>query len=122
MEKAEQGRVFIGLGGNLPHPEFGPPRQTLEAALAELGRRGVAVRRVSPWYETAPVPVSDQPWYVNAVAELKTDRAPAALLDLMHAVERSLGRTRESGVLNAARTIDLDLIEQIDSTVIMKKD
>ena len=39
-----------------------------------------SVRRVSPWYRTAPVPASDQPWYVNAVAEVATDLAADALL------------------------------------------
>ena len=54
---------------------MGLPAQTLEAALRELGRRGVRVLRVSPWYRTAPVPASDQPWYVNAVAEVATGPA-----------------------------------------------
>lgn len=109
MENTNSGRVYIGLGGNLPHPEFGPPRQTLEAALAELGRRGVPVRRVSPWYETAPVPVSDQPWFVNAVAEVAWDGPADGLLAALHAVEDLFGRVRS--VPNAARLIDLDLLD-----------
>jgi len=42
--------IFIGLGANLPHEQYGSPRQTLEAALVELGRRGVRTLQVSPWY------------------------------------------------------------------------
>ena len=76
MKNTRQSRVFIALGANLEHPVHGPPRRALEAALEELGRRGgIVVRRVSPWYRTAPVPASDQPWYVNAVAELRPDGA-----------------------------------------------
>jgi len=83
VENAGQGSIFIGAGANLSHPVHGAPRQALEAAFAELGRRGVSVIRVSPWYRTAPVPVSDQPWYVNAVAEVVTKLAPAArMIDL----------------------------------------
>jgi 2-amino-4-hydroxy-6-hydroxymethyldihydropteridine diphosphokinase len=106
-----QGRnaIYIGLGANLPHPQYGAPRQTLQAALAELDRRGIRPRRLSPWYRTAPVPISDQPWYLNAVAEVSTDLAPDALLAEMHRVEADFGRVRS--VRNAARFIDLDLLD-----------
>ena len=109
MENTGQSPVYIALGANLDHPAWGPPRRALEAALAELGRRGVAVRRVSPWYRTAPVPASDQPWYVNAVAEVATDLPADRLLALMHEVEDAFGRVRT--VPNAPRMIDLDLLD-----------
>lgn len=109
MESTGESSIFIGLGANLDHPTYGAPRRVLEAALEELGRRGVAVRRISPWYRTAPVPASDQPWYVNAVAEVATDLPADRLLVLMHAVEDAFGRVRT--VPNAARRIDLDLLD-----------
>ena len=109
VENTGRSRVFIALGANLEHPIHGPPQRVLEAALEELGRRGIVVRRVSPWYRTAPVPASDQPWYVNAVAEVETDLAADALLARMHEVEDAFGRVRT--VPNAARLIDLDLID-----------
>jgi 2-amino-4-hydroxy-6-hydroxymethyldihydropteridine diphosphokinase len=109
VENAEPSRAFIALGANLKHPIHGAPRQALEAALEELGRRGVVIRRVSPWYRTAPVPASDQPWYVNAVAEIETGLAADALLARLHEVEDAFGRVRT--VPNAARLIDLDLID-----------
>ncbi|WP_428675068.1 2-amino-4-hydroxy-6-hydroxymethyldihydropteridine diphosphokinase [Reyranella sp.] len=101
--------AYIGLGANLSHERFGSPRQTLEAALAELARRGVRTVRVSPWYRTAPIPASDQPWYVNAVAEVESDLPADALLAELHAVEAGFGRART--VPNAARPIDLDLLD-----------
>jgi 2-amino-4-hydroxy-6-hydroxymethyldihydropteridine diphosphokinase len=101
--------AFIGLGANLPHERFGAPRETLEAALAELGRRGVRTVRLSPWYRTAPVPASDQPWYVNAVAEVASALQANALLAELHAVEAAFGRART--IPNAARPIDLDLLD-----------
>ena len=109
MENTGQGSIFIGAGANLPHPIHGAPRQALEAAFVELGRRGVSVIRVSPWYRTAPVPASDQPWYVNAVAEVVTKLAPDQLLAVLHEVEQAFGRVRT--VANAARMIDLDLLD-----------
>jgi len=101
--------IYIGLGANLPHPEFGPPTRTLRRALATLNDRGVRLVRRSPWYRTAPVPVSDQPWYINAVAEIVTGLGPDALLATLHGVEDLFGRVRS--VRNAPRFIDLDLID-----------
>jgi 2-amino-4-hydroxy-6-hydroxymethyldihydropteridine diphosphokinase len=101
--------IFIGAGANLSHERHGAPRQTLEAALVELGRRGVRTLRVSPWYRTAPVPASDQPWFVNAVVEVASGLPADALLTELHAVEAEFGRRRT--VANAARPIDLDLLD-----------
>ena len=78
-----------------------------------MNRGGVTVSRVSPWYRSAPVPASDQPWYVNAVAEVRTPLAPAPLLAFLHKVEREFGRVR--GVANAARVLDLDLLAYGDA-------
>jgi 2-amino-4-hydroxy-6-hydroxymethyldihydropteridine diphosphokinase len=100
--------ILIALGANLPTERFGPPRAALESALAELGRRGVRILRRSRWYESAPVPLSDQPWYVNGVAEVETALGPEELLALLHAVEAAFGRVRRE--VNAPRTLDLDLI------------
>ncbi len=99
--------ILIGVGGNLPST-LGGPLATCQAALARLDAGGVKVEAVSPWYETAPVPVSDQPWFVNAVARVATALSPADLLQLMHDVEADLGRIRT--VRNAARVVDLDLL------------
>jgi 2-amino-4-hydroxy-6-hydroxymethyldihydropteridine diphosphokinase len=109
VENRGRAAIFVGVGGNLPHPLHGPPRQTLEAALHALERHGVRVARVSPWYRTAPVPASDQPWFVNAVAEIATVLDPRELLAALHAVERDFGRIRS--VPNAPRIVDLDLLD-----------
>jgi len=108
VEKADRFRVYIGLGANLPHPRHGPPRATLEAALGELGRAGVQVLRVSPWYRSAPVPASDQPWYVNGVVRVATALSPREVLSELHRIEAELGRQRVER--NEARAVDLDII------------
>lgn len=100
-------RIFIGLGANLPGPH-GSPRATLEAALVALERAGLRIVRRSRWYESAPVPMSEQPWYVNGVVEIETDLDPASLLAVLHEIEAAFGRTRT--VRNEARPIDLDLL------------
>jgi 2-amino-4-hydroxy-6-hydroxymethyldihydropteridine diphosphokinase len=55
------------------------------------------------------VPMSDQPWYVNGVVAVETTLAPMALLESLLAVEDGFGRHRSAP--NAARTLDLDLLD-----------
>ncbi len=109
MESTGSSSIFIGAGANLAHPSYGSPRETLLAALGSLEGRGIGIRRLSPWYRSAPVPASDQPWYVNAVAEVATGLSADRLLAELHAVEEAFGRVRT--VPNAARFIDLDLLD-----------
>lgn len=108
--------IIIGLGANLPHPEYGPPAHTLEAALAALGERGIGVARRSRWFASPPWPasLSGQPWYVNGAAALETDLAADDLLRTMHEVEWAFGRVRMERW--APRRIDLDLIAHGDAT------
>ena len=100
--------ILIGLGANLTNPTWGEPRATLEAALDRLAARGVPTLKRSRWYRSAPVPASDQPWYINAVAEVATALAPDRLLDELMATEREFGRRRSEPL--AARDVDLDLL------------
>ena len=101
--------ILIGLGGNLDSPRFGPPRATLTAALDALVAARIRILARSSWYESEPMPPSDQPWFVNAVAALETGLEPAPLLAQLQAVEARLGRVRRGR--NAARSIDLDLLD-----------
>lgn len=103
------GPIIVGVGGNLPTAEYGPPRALCGAALHALtAGGGVRIAGRSRWYETAPVPVSDQPWFVNGAVAVETDLSPAALLARLLDTETCFGRRRS--VPNAARTIDLDLL------------
>jgi 2-amino-4-hydroxy-6-hydroxymethyldihydropteridine diphosphokinase/dihydropteroate synthase len=101
--------VFLGLGSNL-----GERRASIAAALARLASGGGAsVLRVSPMVESPAMLPEDAPtdWnrpFLNAVAELRTDEAPEALLDRLKAVERELGR--EPRARWAPRPIDLDIL------------
>jgi 2-amino-4-hydroxy-6-hydroxymethyldihydropteridine diphosphokinase len=100
--------ILIGLGANLPSQRYGAPVTTLQAAITRLAELGIRVVARSRWYESVPVPVSDQPNFINGVVSVATDLKPAALLALLHRIEDEFGRVR--GERNAARLLDLDLL------------
>jgi 2-amino-4-hydroxy-6-hydroxymethyldihydropteridine diphosphokinase len=108
-------QIYVGLGANLPSERYGAPRATLTAALDRLGEAGVRVTARSRWYESAPVPASEQPWFVNAVVRVETALSAEPLLGQLHRIEAELGRVR--GVPNAPRAVDLDLIAYGDQTM-----
>jgi 2-amino-4-hydroxy-6-hydroxymethyldihydropteridine diphosphokinase len=91
--------AFVGLGANLGN------REKAIRDAAEL----LEARRLSTIRETEPWGLTDQPRFLNAVAELATDRTPRGLLDRLLEIERELGRVRE-GPRWGPRAIDLDLL------------
>jgi 2-amino-4-hydroxy-6-hydroxymethyldihydropteridine diphosphokinase len=102
--------ILVAIGGNLPGPDGTPPLVLCQRAAAALGQLpGLRLVAVSSWYETAPVPASDQPRYINGLARFEGEAAPEALLRQLQALEAESGRVR--GEPNAARTLDLDLID-----------
>jgi 2-amino-4-hydroxy-6-hydroxymethyldihydropteridine diphosphokinase len=105
--------ALIGVGANLTGPEGRTPLETCRRAVAMLDAfPGMRLIGLSRWFESAPVPPSGQPPYVNAVACLLVDAGqtvdPAALLHRLMTVETECGRQRSTP--NAARTLDLDII------------
>lgn len=100
--------ILIGLGSNLVDVEGRRPLESCLAALDLMTTRGLPIVASSRWYETAPVPVSDQPWFVNGVARIEATLEPGAILTVLHDIEAELGRVRT--VRDAARVIDLDLL------------
>jgi 2-amino-4-hydroxy-6-hydroxymethyldihydropteridine diphosphokinase len=58
--------------------------------------------------ETIPMGAQVQGPYLNQMVALRTDLQAEALLDGLHAIERSLGRTRATRW--GPRTIDLDIV------------
>ena len=96
--------TYVALGANL-----GDPVAAVQAALAALaGLPESRVVRASSLYRTAPVGLSNQSDFINAVAALETALAPEALLDALFAIEAGFGRVRAAK--NGPRTIDLDLL------------
>ncbi|HPR06410.1 MAG: 2-amino-4-hydroxy-6-hydroxymethyldihydropteridine diphosphokinase [Zoogloeaceae bacterium] len=96
--------AFIGLGANLGDPVTAIA-EACEALAALPDTRFVAR---SGNYRTAPVGVSGQPDYINAVAQIDTRLSPMALLVALMDIETRHGRTRDFTM--APRTLDLDVL------------
>lgn len=102
--------IVIAIGSNLPAAGCETPLATCEAAVRALeSDPDVRVLACGRWYESEPVPQSDQPWFVNGVVAVATTLAPETLLSRLHAIEASFGRVRRAR--NEARPLDLDLID-----------
>ena len=96
--------AYVALGANL-----GDPAATILAAFAALANLSESrVVHSSSLYRTAPVGITNQPEFINAVAELETTLAPEALLDALFDIEERFGRIRAAK--NGPRTLDLDLL------------
>jgi 2-amino-4-hydroxy-6-hydroxymethyldihydropteridine diphosphokinase len=101
--------IYLSLGSNL-----GQRQKRLRAAIEHL--RGVGrVVSISSFYETQPVEVTDQPWFLNCAVALETDRPPQQVLEEILAIERDMGRerTRQKG----PRKIDIDILLFEDRTI-----
>lgn len=109
---SEPHRLLIALGANLSGPS-GTPRQTLDAALRAMDEAGLAVRDVSRFYATPAFPPGAGPDFVNAAAACETALPPAAALEVLHTIERDLGRVRDRRW--APRACDLDLLAAGDT-------
>jgi 2-amino-4-hydroxy-6-hydroxymethyldihydropteridine diphosphokinase len=102
--------ILVAIGANLPGARGESPRVACAAAAEALrSLSGPRVVAMSRWYRTAPLPPAGQPSYVNGVVRLEGRVDPAWLLARLHAIEALGGRVR--GGRNAARTLDLDLID-----------
>jgi 2-amino-4-hydroxy-6-hydroxymethyldihydropteridine diphosphokinase len=94
--------VAIALGSNL-----GDRESLLREGIAALEQH-LRNLRVSTFYETDPVGVSEQRRFLNAAATGYTGLSARDLLDALLDIERRLGRERPYS--GAPRTLDLDLI------------
>ena len=99
--------AYVALGANL-----GDAAATLSGAAAEIAGWSTGMALGSSLWRTAPVDCPPgSPPFLNAALGLrpKSVTTPESLLDNLLALESKLGRTR-SGLANAPRVIDLDLI------------
>ena len=97
--------AYIALGSNMGDREL-----NLLRAVAEIGRLDdCKITGLSPFYETSPVGVTDQPSFYNAVLRLHTAYTPHELLERLMNIETTVfGRTRTTQW--GPRRIDLDLL------------
>src|SRR5712671_8235485 len=104
--------AYLSLGSNV-----GDREKNLRVAIDELPHAGVAIAKVSSFYETEPVDFLDQPWFLNCVVEAETHFDPFMLLRALREIETRMGSKKL--VAKGPRLIDMDILlygaETIDS-------
>ena len=96
-------KAVIALGANL-----GNPQENIDLAIALL-REATDIQAISSMYRTVPVGGPEQPEYINAVALAESELPATDFLNMLHGIEKTLGRERT--IHWGPRTIDLDLIQ-----------
>jgi 2-amino-4-hydroxy-6-hydroxymethyldihydropteridine diphosphokinase len=95
--------VYLALGSNV-----GDREEHLRMGLEKLQARDLRLLRASGLYETEPMGLREQRWFLNQVAEFETELFPVQLLQRTQRIEMALGRRRT--VVNGPRTIDIDIV------------
>lgn len=92
----------LSLGSNI-----GDRERHLRDAIERLGAHG-RVLSVSSFYQTEPVEVTDQAWFLNCAVGLESGENPQQLMTGILSIEKAMGRqrTRKKG----PRTIDIDIL------------
>ncbi len=87
---------------------MGDREKNLRMAIDELPHAGVAIAKVSSFYETEPVDFLDQPWFLNCVVEAETHFDPFMLLRALREIETKMGSKKL--VAKGPRLIDMDIL------------
>ena len=103
MQEIKSEIVFLSLGSNV-----GDREKNLRDAIAALPELGVQIKKVSSIYETEPLDLLEQPWFLNCVVEGETTVSPAALLRELRELEKRMGSKKP--VARGPRLIDLDIL------------
>jgi 2-amino-4-hydroxy-6-hydroxymethyldihydropteridine diphosphokinase len=95
--------VYLSLGSNVGEREM-----NLRSAILALGDAGVRVTKVSAFYETEPVDLREQPWFLNCVVEGVTEEPALQLLRELRQVESRMGSKKLAA--KGPRLIDMDVL------------
>jgi 2-amino-4-hydroxy-6-hydroxymethyldihydropteridine diphosphokinase len=95
--------VYLSLGSNI-----GDRAKNLRSAIDELPHAGVAVKKVSSFYETEPVDLLEQPWFLNCAVEAETHFDAMTLLRALREIETKMGSKKL--VAKGPRLIDMDIL------------
>lgn len=107
--------VYVGLGSNL-NDKIKNLNEAIDL-IAENSRINVLGR--SSIYQTEPVGIKEQPYFLNMVLEIETALSPFELLDFLQGVERTMARKKE--IRWGPRNIDLDLLLYEDEVINSEK-
>jgi 2-amino-4-hydroxy-6-hydroxymethyldihydropteridine diphosphokinase len=94
--------VYLSLGSNL-----GDRAANLREAIQKLADLGNVVA-ASSFYETEPVELTAQPWFLNCAVKLDTEKMPRQLISAILSLEQSMGRQRKQK--KGPRIIDIDIL------------
>ncbi|HHE46338.1 MAG TPA: 2-amino-4-hydroxy-6-hydroxymethyldihydropteridine diphosphokinase [Bacteroidetes bacterium] len=104
--------VYISAGSNI-----GDRRENLTKAFKLLAsENGIEMVAASRLYETEPVGVTDQPYFLNCVFSIRTAIEPGLLLERLKLIERAVGR-KPGYVRWGRREIDLDILLYGDTII-----
>lgn len=94
--------AYLSLGSNV-----GGREKNLREAIHRLQTLG-RVNQVSSFYETEPVEVTQQPWFLNCATALETELPASQLMSGLLEIEREMGRLRV--LKKGPRIIDIDIL------------
>ena len=96
--------IYLSLGSNI-----GDRGANIQEAIRLLSQNPqIEVRKCSSFYETSPIDIEKQPWFVNCAIEVETDIEPKDLLKIIKDIEFSMGR--KNLFIGGPRKIDIDII------------
>ena len=87
-------KIIIGIGGNIKSEVGDHPIKVAIKAISYLKDYSINVTDQSRWYETEPIPKSDQPNFFNCIVFAKTVLNELDVLNSLHDIEYRLGRRR----------------------------
>jgi 2-amino-4-hydroxy-6-hydroxymethyldihydropteridine diphosphokinase len=101
--------VYLSLGSNV-----GDREQNLRDSIGRLGSVGRVIS-VSSFYETEPLEVTEQPWFLNCAVAVETSKTPQEVMAILLGIEETMGRQRSGE--KGPRTIDMDIL-LFDGTIV----
>ena len=102
--------IYLSLGSNIGNRD-----RNLRAAINAVADASVRVTQVSSFYETEPVGLREQPWFLNCVVQGETEIAPLDLLVALREIESHMGSKKL--VPKGPRLIDIDILLYGDHTI-----
>ena len=104
VDRSVRAQAYVGLGSNLDDPI-----SQVRAGMALLAKLPATYLDIcSSLYRTAPVGMTAQPDFINALCRLQTQLDPAEMMTGLLALEAERGRVRDEP--GGPRTLDLDLL------------
>ncbi len=101
--------AYIAFGSNI-----GDTTANINRAL-EILKHKIKIIKTSSFYETKPMYLENQEWFLNGAAKIETELTPIGLLDFLKSTEKMMGR--KDVRMNGPRIIDLDILFYGDQIV-----